>query len=65
MTRAKEKFVINSAKVFPKQMRLPPKKGQKANELRGLPSGLKNNGDFGSNLSGLKEFGSIHSLGSL
>ena len=56
---------MNSAKVLPKQMRLPPKKGQKANELLGLPSGLKNNGDFGSNLSGLKEFGSIHSFGSL
>lgn len=31
-------LTLVSAKVFPRQIRLPPKKGENASEFRGLPS---------------------------
>ena len=52
MINGSVKFVMNSARVLPRQIRLPPKNGQNANELLVVPSGLKNIGDLGSNLSG-------------
>ena len=53
-----------SANVFPRQIRLPPIKGLKANGLRFWPSGLRKYGDYGSNLSGIYFSGEIHSSGS-
>jgi hypothetical protein len=45
---------MNSASVLPKQMRFPPKKGQKEKGFLIWPSGRKYILEVGSNLSGLK-----------
>jgi hypothetical protein len=49
--------VMLSAKVLPRHMRLPPKKGQKEYGFLGDPSGLRNILDVGSNLSGSYFYG--------
>ena len=46
-------LIANSAKDFPAQILLPPKKGMKVIGCLFLPSGVKNKGDLGSNLSGI------------
>ena len=58
-------LLIISAKVLPKQIRLPPKKGAKLIGWRFLPSGVRKNGLLGSNLSGMNSYGYCHSLSSL
>jgi hypothetical protein len=50
---------------LPRQMRLPPKNGQKEKGFLVFPSGLRNIFELGSNRSGSYLSGSIHSLGSL
>ena len=56
---------MNSASVLPMQILLPPKNGQKEKGFLILPSGVRNIGELGLNLSGSNLSGSIHSFGSL
>jgi hypothetical protein len=65
MISGRVNVVMYSASVLPRQIRLPPKKGQNENLFLILPSGLKCIGDFGLNRSGSKLSGLIHSFGSV
>ena len=53
-------FKTNSAKVLPKQMRLPPLKGSQAYLCRYFPDGVFDRGWAGSNLSGRYSCGRCH-----
>jgi len=53
-------FEIDSIKVLPKQILIPPRKGLKANGLRFSPFGVRNSSFYGSKRSGKNSSGLIH-----